>query len=588
MSAIDVLPAGRYARLAKTVARLLQVRPQISAEGLLVGASLYFALVSNQTFFRAVAATGALHGGQGALTAVGLFVAIVAAHILLLGVLLYRWTAKPLLTVLLLASAAASHFMSTYTVYLDADMLRNILHTDGKESRELVSLAALPSLLLNGVLPAVLLWRVRITPRPWLRAAAVRAGTLVLAVLVLAAALLASFQSLSALMRNHRELRYLITPGNYVVSLATVARDAEADGNRPREPVGAHARVIGRPASAKPRLLVLVVGETVRAQNWGLDGYARQTTPQLAALTQEPNGPVNFRDVTACGSSTEVSLPCMFSPYGRAHYDKERIEHSESLLHVLEHAGIHTLWRDNQTGCKGVCEGLAFESFEHGDVPGVCTHDGCLDEALLHGLAERIATQPGDQVIVLHQLGNHGPAYYARYPAAFRHYTPVCETSDLDRCSREQIVNAYDNALRYTDDFLTRTIRLLAERSDRDTALIYLSDHGESLGEDGLFLHGVPYAIAPDTQTRVPLLVWLSPHFVAARGVDMGCLRQRSAESVTQDNLFHSVLGLMQVRTPEYDASLDLFARCEAAATGDSHFAAGAAPANPRPQRPRG
>jgi len=588
MSAIDVLPAGRYARLAKTVARLLQARPQISAEGLLVGASLYFALVSNQTFFRAVAATGALHGGQGALTAVGLFVAIVAAHILLLGVLLYRWTAKPLLTVLLLASAAASHFMSTYTVYLDADMLRNILHTDGKESRELVSLAALPSLLLTGMLPAVLLWRVRITPRPWLRAAAVRAGTLVLAVLVLAAALLASFQSLSALMRNHRELRYLITPGNYVVSLATVARDAEADGNRPREPVGAHARVIGRPASAKPRLLVLVVGETVRAQNWGLDGYARQTTPQLAALTQEPNGPVNFRDVTACGSSTEVSLPCMFSPYGRAHYDKERIEHSESLLHVLEHAGIHTLWRDNQTGCKGVCEGLAFESFEHGDVPGVCTHDGCLDEAMLHGLAERIATQPGDQVIVLHQLGNHGPAYYARYPAAFRHYTPVCETSDLDRCSREQIVNAYDNALRYTDDFLTRTIRLLAEQSDRDTALIYLSDHGESLGEDGLFLHGVPYAIAPDTQTRVPLLVWLSPHFVAARGVDMGCLRQRSAESVTQDNLFHSVLGLMQVRTPEYDASLDLFARCETAATGDSHFAAGAAPANPRSQRPRG
>jgi len=568
MSAVAVPSGGRLARLATPVARVLQVRPQIGAEGVLMAASLYFALASNQTFFRAVAATGALHGVKGLGTGLCLFLAIVALHALLLGVLLNRWTMKPLLTVLLLASAAASYFMSTYTVYLDADMLRNILHTDGKESRELVSLAALPSLLVSGVLPSALLWRVRIRPRPLPRALLVRAGTLMLAVLVLTGALLASFQSVSGLMRNHRELRYLITPGNYVVALATVAHDAQADRDRRREPVGTHARVVGRAADAKPRLLVLVVGETVRAQDWGLNGYARQTTPRLAALAQEPDGPVNFRNVTACGSSTEISLPCMFSPYGRAHYDKERIQHSESLLHVLEHAGIHTLWRDNQTGCKGVCEGLAFESFEHGDVPGACTQAGCLDEAMLHGVAERIATQPGDQVVVLHQLGNHGPAYYARYPAAFRRYTPVCETSDLDRCSREQIVNAYDNAVTYTDDFLARAIALLGEQSGRDTALIYLSDHGESLGENGLFLHGVPYAIAPDTQTRVPLLVWLSPQFAAARGVDLGCLRRRSDDVVSQDNLFHSVLGLMQVRTPEYDVALDLFARCEVAPAG--------------------
>ena len=559
MSAIAVPFAGCGARLA----RILQTRPQVGTEGVVVIASLYFALASNQTFFRAVAATGALHGFNGLVTGLCLFLAIVALHVLLLGVLLNRWTTKPVLTVLLLTSAAASYFMSTYTVYLDADMLRNILHTDGKESRELVSLAALPSLLVSGVLPSALLWRLRLRPRPLPRALLVRVGTLMLAVLVLAGALLASFQSVSALMRNHRELRYLITPGNYVVSLATVAHDAQADRDHRREPVGAHARVVGRPADAKPRLLVLVVGETVRAQDWGLSGYARQTTPQLAALAREPDGPVNFRNVTACGSSTEISLPCMFSPYGRAHYDKERIRHSESLLHVLEHAGVRTLWRDNQTGCKGVCEGLAFESFEHADIPGACTQAGCLDEAMLHGLAERIAAQPGDQVIVLHQLGNHGPAYYARYPAAFRRYTPACETSDLDRCSREQIVNAYDNAVTYTDDFLARAIGLLGAQSGRDTALIYLSDHGESLGENGLYLHGVPYAIAPDTQTRVPLLVWLSPQFAAARGVDLDCLRGRSDDAISQDNLFHSVLGLMQVRTPEYDAALDLFARCE-------------------------
>lgn len=568
MNVIAASRAGRLARLPQWIVRAARLRPEISVEMLAVAASVYFAVASNQTFFRAVAATGALQGGRGALTFASLLVAIIALHTIVLSLLLNRWTAKPLLTVLLLASAAAAYFMSAYTVYFDADMLRNILHTDGKESHELVSLHALPSILMYGALPAVLVWRVRLKRRALLRATMVRVACIVLAVIVAAGALLASFQSISALMRNHRELRYLVTPGNYLVSLVQVARDANADRSRPREPVGTHAKVTGRAPGARPRLLVLVVGETVRAQNWGLDGYARQTTPQLAALAGLPDGPVNFPHVVACGSSTEVSLPCMFSPYGRAHYDKDRIKHSESLLHVLDHAGIKTLWRDNQTGCKGVCEGLAFESFEHGSVPGACTEEGCLDEAMLHGLAERIATQPGDQVVVLHQLGNHGPAYYARYPERLRRFLPACETSDLDRCSRQEIVNAYDNAVLYTDEFLARTIRFLGERTDRDTALIYLSDHGESLGEDGLFLHGVPYAIAPDTQTHVPMLMWLSPQFASARGVDTACMHSRSSQPASQDNLFHSVLGLMQVSTPEYDPSLDLFARCERSIAG--------------------
>lgn len=577
MSAVGATPIGRTPRLIRDLARL---RPFISVEMLIAVASLYFAIASNRTFFHAVAATGALQGVRGAVTAISLFAAIAALHGLLLGLLCNRWTAKPLLTVLLLVNAAAAYFMSAYTVYLDADMLRNILHTDGKESHELVSLAALPSLLAYGVLPSVLLWRLRLKPRALPRAAIVRAGFMLAAALIAAAALMASFQSTAALMRNHRELRYLITPGNYLVSLVQVAHDATRDRHRPREPVGTQARVVGRPAGAKPRLLVLVVGETVRAQNWGLNGYARQTTPQLATLVRDPAGPINFRDVTACGSSTEISLPCMFSPYGRAHYDKDRIRYSESLLHVLEHAGIRTLWRDNQTGCKGVCEGLAFESFEYGRVPGDCARDGCLDAAMLHALTDRIAVQPGDQVVVLHQLGNHGPAYYARYPARLRRFIPTCDTSDLSLCSRAAIVNAYDNAVLYTDDFLARTIHLLADQRERDTALIYLSDHGESLGEDGLYLHGVPYAIAPETQTRVPMLIWLSPQFAATRGVDRDCLRRHSIEAVSQDNLFHSVLGLMQVRTPEYTAALDLFARCEVAPVVAPGVATGTVPAS--------
>ena len=540
------------------LAGLVAFRPRMSVEALAFAASLFFTMFCNGAFWHRVADTGALHGPGGWLTAASLLVAITALHMLLLLVVLHRRTAKPVLTVLLLVTAMAVYYMDQYLVYFDADMVRNILHTDSRESGELISLGLLPPLLLYGVLPMLLVWRVELTRRRPARALLVRGICLALAIIVAAGAMAASFQNLSSLMRNHTEVRHLITPGNYVVSLIRVINDAHGANGQPRTPVGAAATIVGRAATAKPRLLIVVLGETVRAQNWGLNGYARQTTPELAGI-----GPVNFTDVTACGSSTEVSVPCMFSPYGRAHYDKRRIERSESLLHVLEHAGIGTLWRDNQTGCKGVCEGLAFESFEHAIDPLLCNDDGCQDEVMLRGLTSELDRRPGDRVVVLHQLGNHGPSYFLRYPQRLQRYLPACERSELGKCTRAEIVNAYDNAVLHTDEFVARTIRfLVAESSTRDTALIYLSDHGESLGENGLYLHGVPYAIAPRTQTKVPMVMWLSPGLAAEEHIDIACMERNAAAPASHDNLFHSVLGLMQVRTGEYDAGLDLFRAC--------------------------
>ena len=540
-------------------------RPEASVESIALAASLFFAVFANGAFWHAASAAGALSAGDGAWIAACMFVAIVAITLLLLGMLLNRWTVKPLLTLLLLITAAAAHFMSQYGVYLDTGMVRNVLQSDGKESGELLSAGLILPMLLYGVLPSLLLWRVKLKPRPLGRAVLVRLGTLSAALAVGVLALMLSFQDVSALMRNHKEIRHLVTPANYLVSLARVALDDSASRVRGRAPIGTDARVGARAPGAKPRLLVLVVGETVRAQNWGLNGYQRQTTPELARIQ-----PINFPDMTACGSSTEVSVPCMFSPYGRENYDKRRIEGSESLLNVLEYAGIQTLWRDNQTGCKNVCKGLAFESFEHDRDPAFCDAERCLDEVMLRGLRERLDVRGGDAVVVLHQLGNHGPSYFRRYPERLRRYTPTCDTNELGRCSREQIVNAYDNAVLATDEFLARTIRYLAGDAGRDTALIYLSDHGESLGENGLYLHGVPYAIAPKTQTRVPMVMWMSPGFSTARGLDLRCLRNEARRPASQDNLFHSVLGLMQVETSVYRKRLDLFAPCERGATASA------------------
>ncbi|WP_222564442.1 phosphoethanolamine transferase [Novilysobacter antarcticus] len=530
-------------------------RPSVSQEGMALAVSLFFTLACNTAFWRAYAATGALESARGWVTAASLATAMTGLHFLLLCLVLNRWTTKPLLSLLLVVTALAGYYSSHYGVYLDPDMIRNILHTDTREARELLTPGlALP--VLATLIPVALVWWVRIRAQKPAAALLRRVVVMVAVATVTAGALLVSFQDISAMMRNRTELRHLIAPGNYLVSLARVASEDPAAAVRARQPLGNDALVVGR-GNGKPRVLVIVVGETVRAQNWGLNGYARQTTPELADLDV-----LNYTDVTACGSSTDVSLPCMFSAQGRRGYDKRAIKESESLLNVLDHAGIATLWRDNQGGCKGVCAGLPFESLVDARVPELCNAEHCLDEVLLHDLQAKIDGEGRDQVIVLHQLGNHGPSYFQRYPDQFRQFVPVCESADLGKCRQAEIVNAYDNAILYTDHFLARLIETLEADPTRDSAMIYVSDHGESLGEGNLYLHGMPYAIAPDTQLKVPMVMWLSPSLAADRNVDVGCMRQRLSTPVTHDNLFSSVLGLMQVETGVYDASQDLFAPC--------------------------
>jgi lipid A ethanolaminephosphotransferase len=252
----------------------------------------------------------------------------------------------------------------------------------------------------------------------------------------------------------------------------------------------------------------------------------------------------------------------MFSTYGRRNYDQDAIRAHQGLLHVLDHAGVGVLWRDNQSGCKGVCDGLPMDQLSSSDDPQWCNGHRCLDEIMLKDLDRRIDAVTGDMVVVLHQLGNHGPSYFERYPAEFDRFNPTCDTAELGDCTVEQVVNTYDNALLYTDHFIAETVRLLARRGDRDTALVYVSDHGESLGEYGLYLHGMPWAIAPREQTKVPMVMWVSEGFANGVGLDRSCLDEAARLPVTHDWLFHTVLGLMKVSTALYDPAFDVTAGC--------------------------
>jgi lipid A ethanolaminephosphotransferase len=469
-----------------------------------------------------------------------------------------RVTAKPLLAALFVATAGASYYMNHYKVFFDTSMVRNVLHTDVGEARELISVSFLLYLLTIGVFPCLIVLRLQLAKRTWRKAFLARVGLILASILVAAAGIGMNFQTLSALMRNQKEIRYLLTPGNYLVSMVNVLTTETATARSSRIPLGTDAKLAASwSGRTKPVVLILVVGETARAANWGLNGYVRQTTPELSSLDI-----INFPQVTSCGTNTEVSVPCMFSPFGRKDYDEKKIRQHESLLHVLEHSGIKTIWRDNQSGCKGVCDGLEFQQAGRQQNDTFCNGERCLDEILLDRLEDELKRNQRNVVIVLHQLGNHGPAYSQRYPERFKRFTPTCDEADLGKCQRDQIVNSYDNALLYTDHILAETVQRLSRQTTHDAAMLYVSDHGESLGEGGFYLHGLPYAIAPKEQTRVPMVAWLSGSFAATFGIDLVCLKSEAQKPVSHDYLFHSVLGLLQVNTMVYDPAYDLFTRC--------------------------
>ncbi len=565
----------------------------LRVEALALLASLFWAFTANRSFLAA-----ALQGrdpGDASTWQLGLAlsVAVVTLNLLLLSLFGNRWTLKPLLALLTIGTALSAFYIQRFGIYLDPSMMRNLMRTDVVEASELLSLPLLLHMLLYAGVPLLLLWRVRVLRTPWPRALAWRAATVAGALVLLVGAVLSVYQPVSSLMRNQKELRYLITPANFLWSASAVLVADARGAAKPRQPIGLDAAPgPSWAARSKPLVVVLVVGETARAANWGLSGAVRDTTPQLAALARNaalPGSLQSFGHVTACGTSTEVSLPCMFAPVGRRDYDEARIRGQESLLHVAARAGVQVRWLDNQSGCKGVCDGLPAESTADRTSP-LCTGGRCLDEELLADLDQRLDAAQGTQLWVLHMLGSHGPSYFRRYPPEFARFQPECRDDDLSRCSTQEVANAYDNSLLYTDHVLAQAIAKLQARANvLDSALVFVSDHGESLGEHGLFLHGMPNAIAPEGQTQVPMLTWTSPGLEAAAGMKSGCLAptlaQRATEPVAHDHLFHTLLGLLDVRTALRDESLNLTQGCAAQTTQAAEalkLAARVAPPAPR------
>ncbi|MHA8020071.1 phosphoethanolamine transferase EptA [Stenotrophomonas hibiscicola] len=468
---------------------------------------------------------------------------------------------RPLLVLLVVVSAACSYFMLHYNVLIDRSMVQNVFETNQAELNAYLSLPLLLTLLALGVLPAAGLALVRTTSGAGsIRSLLVWPVSVLASLLVLLAIGFAFYKDYSSLLRNNRHIRDQVLPLNVVRHTHGYLKGLYSTRQQPLRAIGMDAQ---RAPGPRRKLVILVVGETARSQNFQLNGYPRATNPRLS----RKEGVISFNDVSSCGTATAISVPCMFSQMTRGQYDDVRAATEENVLDILQRTGISVLWRNNNNGgCKGVCERVPTEDMPALKVAGQCVNaDGtCYDGVLLHQLGARIDAIDGDALIVLHQLGSHGPTYFERYPAASRAFSPTCDSNQIQHCSNEALVNTYDNTLVHTDHLLGKAIDLLQGYADqRDVALIYVSDHGESLGERGMYLHGTPYFIAPREQTQVPMVMWFSAEFSRNAGLDLACMRGNALHrAYSHDNVFHSLLGLFGVSSTVYQRDLDVFAGC--------------------------
>jgi len=524
---------------------------QIPQMRLVLLVSAFITLTGNFTFFEKTILVYPL--SQNTLFVTSLFVWLFVFLSALLLLLCFRHTIKPILIILLMTSALVTYAFNNYGIVVDENMISSVFETNASESLDLVSYKLIPYVLFLGILPSFFVWRVELTRLSIRSQLFQRVKNIIGLTLVFVLVTISFSKHYTSFARENRDLRLYINPTYYLYAVAKYVNAKFDTASTPFMEIGLDATINVQANSQ--RLVILVVGEAARADRFSLNGYERQTSPLL-----EQESVISFKNMISCGSDTALSVPCMFSYLNRENYSHAKGKNMSNVLDIISRAGVEVLWRDNNSDSKGAADRITFEDYRSNNFNPLCNPE-CRDEGMLSGLQSYIDERPDSNIlIVLHTMGSHGPAYYRRYPQAFEVFTPTCQTNQLNECSDEQINNAYDNTIVYADYFLSKVIELLKNNAeDLDTAMFYISDHGESLGENGVYLHGMPYFMAPIEQVHVPAIMWFDKSF--AKEVNTEALEIVANEPLSHDNLFHTLLGLMLVETEVYDQRLDIMAK---------------------------
>jgi lipid A ethanolaminephosphotransferase len=399
-----------------------------------------------------------------------------------------RYLLKPFFALLLVTGSVVSYATLKYKVMFDQSMIENILETNPQEAHAYLNGSLVLWLVFMGILPAILLFLIKIEyADKWYKGVAHRLLSMLASLILIAGVAALYYQDYASVGRNNPTLNKEIIPANYAYSTFHYVKDTYFTTKMPFRTLGDDARRVTR--NGKPTLMFLVIGETARSQNFSMNGYPRDTN----AFTSKIDGVISFRNMRSCGTATAVSVPCMFSDMNRTDYDGKKAAGSENVLDIVQKTGVSLLWKENDGGCKGVCSRIPTVEINPGISKKLCDGKTCYDDVMLENLDTEIGKMAGDKLIAFHMIGSHGPTYYQRYPAEHRHFMPECARSDIENCTQEQLVNTYDNTIRHTDYVLAQMIEKLKQYSEQyNTVLLYVSDHGESLGESGLYLHGTP------------------------------------------------------------------------------------------------
>jgi lipid A ethanolaminephosphotransferase len=516
--------------------------------------SLYLGGLLNLALYRHVYAL--THSYAAVLQLLALVIIVTALCLLFLSILLPQRVYRGIVVTLLLLTAVMSYFMYHYRVLFDQQMLSNILLTHWQEARAYLHYYFYCWIFGLAICPSVGYWYATRVSQPfaavhWWRQLSSKLIMLLVLLGMLVGCIYINLQQCVYLQRKYPYLKKMVVPWHGLYSIGKYLKLQYFTAALPYTVVGQDAHFKATTAG-KPPLLVLVIGESARAQNYAYMGYPRNTNQYTQDL-----GLFNFKKITACGTSTAYALPCMFSDLPAEQFSVRAALARDNVLDILQRAGVSLLWLDNNGGCKEVCKRVHQVYFSEAN-----------DAVLLEELEKRRqqllqAIEP--TLVVLHLIGSHGPRYHERYPPAYAAFTPACTQADAQNCQQEEIINSYDNSILYTDFLLARLVKFLEQLSRQyqvSSAMLYLSDHGESLGEKGLYLHGAPLAIAPQEQLHIPMQAWFSQSFLQQQRFSMQCLHNLLEQARPQQALFASLLGLLSVETVAYQAAHDVFAAC--------------------------
>lgn len=512
---------------------------------------LFMLLFSNYSFFSNLIKAYPIDKNLSFIVSVAII--FYCFHVLAFSLLSIHKLLKPVLVALLIISSLAAYFMDTYHIIIDSVMLDNVVRTDPAESMDLLSLKLLAYLFLLGILPSIFIIKIKVEKISFKKDILSRINTIILMLLIMLITMGAFNKSYISFFREQKIIRSYASPSYPIYAFIKLIKLKLSTSQQEFSTLAEDAEIAAE--DYERELVIFVLGETVRADHLSLNGYKKNTTPYL-----QQEDILSFKQVSSCGTSTAVSVPCLFSVYGRDEYRQDKALSTENLLDILQKSGVNVLWLDNNSDSKGVALRVPYESYKSADKNPICDIE-CRDVGMLSNLQKYIDEHPtGDIFIVLHQMGNHGPAYFKRYPPEFEKFTPTCKTNLLEECTQEQISNTYDNAILYTDYFLSQVIQLLKNNNNHfETSMLYVSDHGESLGENGLYLHGMPYFLAPESQTHVAFLMWFGTGFDIREDVNFEQLKQKLDKPYSHDHVFHSVLGLMEIETSVYKPEMDIF-----------------------------